>query len=179
MLATGVGDAPTFVQLPYPKPPSQHTQVHGHHGHHGHNGTHPGYPGHGHPGHGHHGHNGTQEVRDSWHLRQTYWLRDLSHTFSAPLLVAQLALLAGLAPASALIAIVSSGFSVFVASQANHFANRTKFHPRAQFVGYAVVSLIFMVVSFWTLFIDGVGAARLRRSKTKGLFYLLTLHTFV
>jgi len=105
--------------------------------------------------------------------RQRLYARDFAHVFIAPLYIAQLAILSGMAPLAGLIAALAGSAASFAAAVANGFARRHSFRP--QWLAWFIVALLWTAVVFAYLLVSGGDAARRRAAKTRARFFLLTL----
>lgn len=112
------------------------------------------------------------------YFRQVYWARYVDWLFTTPLLLLSLAVLSGLSPAETLLTIAADVFMIVTGLISTLTPARYNHGDRARWAFYAV-SCVGFVVLWYTLFYGGVRAAKLRPSRTRGLFYLLGIMTFV
>ncbi|GFZ52110.1 hypothetical protein JCM24511_09883 [Saitozyma sp. JCM 24511] len=111
-------------------------------------------------------------------FRQVYWARFINYLFTTPLVVLSLSLLAGLAPSDTLVAVLATLGMVVTALLSALSPARWHSGERARW-GWFAFSCVGFVAVWCTLFSAGLKAAKLRPSRTRGLYYLLALMTFV
>lgn len=121
--------------------------------------------------HGHNPHN--------VHLfRQVYYARYIDWLFTTPLLLVSLGVLAGLSPSSTLIAIFFDVLMIvtgtFAGIRGSHYNEGERYKW-----GWYTVSCFAFVMIFYVLITGGSVATKNRQSKTRGLFWLLSLMTAV
>ncbi|RXK42366.1 hypothetical protein M231_00356 [Tremella mesenterica] len=111
------------------------------------------------------------------YFREVYWARYVDWLFTTPLLLLSLALLAGLSPADTLITIGADVFMIVTGLLSTIHSSHSNAGERVKWLFYAV-SCVGFVVIWWILLSGGLKAAKLRPSKTRGLFHLLGVMTF-
>lgn len=96
-------------------------------------------------------------------FRQVYWARYADWLFTTPLLLVSLAILAGLSPAEALLAIVADVLMIVTGLASTEVGSRWNSGERYKWAWYAISCIAFLFI-WLTLFNGGV----------KGAFPLIT-----
>ncbi|ORX38160.1 hypothetical protein BD324DRAFT_577895 [Kockovaella imperatae] len=123
-------------------------------------------------------HNHAADASVYKYFREVYFARYIDWLFTTPLLLLSLAVLAGLSPADTVLVICADVFMIVTGLLGGLVPARWATGERSRWTWFTVSCIGFLVI-WYVLITGGLRASKHRPSKTRGLFVLLSIMTFI